>query len=376
MKILEELCDHLIEEKINITWMGNARFDDKLTFEFLQKMYKAGCRELLFGMESGSPDVLKLMNKKNDININRRIVRDAKRAGILPFVYVITGFPNENPEDFLQTIHFLADNNKEIVDFSFGFLYISQNNNIFERQEEFGIRFYEEELNSAVDNGIKRIYTKSDNPNFNDGHKRAMIIDSIFRVYKTNRNVQEYFLENKPLSGPRNSILMRDFLLNNKFYSSKGNLELQTLDSETSIQKGSNYHVTIKVPEIALLKEKLMVCKPERLFIKFVITEDEFITTTGEKIILFLKWLEDNKISYKVTKPLPRCIFGPKYEILTKKFKIPLNCLDCLEFLKINEGRLLFCNKQEFGEEKQTEGFQTCNKCIHKMRNTCNGFCL
>ncbi|MBU0472093.1 MAG: hypothetical protein KKF65_05690, partial [Nanoarchaeota archaeon] len=102
----------------------------------------------------------------------------------------------------------------------------------------------------------------------------------------------------------------------------------------------------------------------------------DFNINTGEKIIFFLNQLIKNKIEYKITKPIPRCVFGNEFELLIEKYGFPKNCADCLEFLKIKDKKILFCENCKISNLNQTKSFNICSSCKHKIRNTCNGFCL
>lgn len=70
----EKMCDILISKKLGVTWGGKARIDYRMDKFFLQKMYNAGCRGLIFGVESASQNVLNHMNKNVKIEDIERII--------------------------------------------------------------------------------------------------------------------------------------------------------------------------------------------------------------------------------------------------------------------------------------------------------------
>ncbi len=76
-----ELCEEIIQRKLKITWSANARADVK--FEVLDKMKKAGCRELCVGFESASKDVLKNVKKGLADGMSAKFMESADKAGIL-----------------------------------------------------------------------------------------------------------------------------------------------------------------------------------------------------------------------------------------------------------------------------------------------------
>jgi radical SAM superfamily enzyme YgiQ (UPF0313 family) len=95
----------------------NSRFDFRFGFQGrlqgvlemsdsdLERMVEAGCRFLQFGVESGSPRILKMINKRISVadvlEVNARLARYPQ---IAPFYNFIVGFPTETREDVMQTV--------------------------------------------------------------------------------------------------------------------------------------------------------------------------------------------------------------------------------------------------------------------------------
>ncbi len=98
-----DFCRQLIDRRLNIFWNCQSRAEviDK---ETLQWMRKAGCECVQLGVESGSPDILKLLNK----NIStEQVIRAADlihQSGINLSVYLISGIPEETKTNRKQTI--------------------------------------------------------------------------------------------------------------------------------------------------------------------------------------------------------------------------------------------------------------------------------
>ncbi len=116
---LEQLCDLLIdwtEKYIHpLQWVTNAIARKEMKYELLVKMRKAGCHTLMFGIESGSDTVLRLMSKGFNSQIAGRVLKDCKRAGINTWVNIIVGYPGEGEKEFEETIEFIK-NNREYID--------------------------------------------------------------------------------------------------------------------------------------------------------------------------------------------------------------------------------------------------------------------
>jgi len=113
LKELEKLCDLIIEEGIPVSWMALAipRPDMGGLYE---KMKKAGCHTLNFGVESGSDRVLKLMNKPYTSSQISESIRQAHKAGINTQLNFILGFPGEREEDVEATMNFIEENSPYI----------------------------------------------------------------------------------------------------------------------------------------------------------------------------------------------------------------------------------------------------------------------
>ena len=107
--VLNRFCDLLIQSGAKLKWGINARFDEKLTDDLLEKMYTAGCIFLRFGMESGSERILQLMNKGISIKESQRILKKTKQIGILTHLYFIVNFPGENDKDRELTKNFILN---------------------------------------------------------------------------------------------------------------------------------------------------------------------------------------------------------------------------------------------------------------------------
>jgi radical SAM superfamily enzyme YgiQ (UPF0313 family) len=98
-----ELCDRLIENKVNISWSCNARvnsFDEKL----LQKMKQAGCHGLKIGVESANDHILKRYHKGFGLQEIRDGFVLCQKHKIRPLGYFIIGLPGETEASTLNTI--------------------------------------------------------------------------------------------------------------------------------------------------------------------------------------------------------------------------------------------------------------------------------
>lgn len=106
---IKEICQKIIEKGLNIYWSDCARFDN-INYELLQLLYKAGCRKLVFGMESGSVGLVKRINKKIDLNYAEQVLQWCSEIGIWAELEIIAGIPTESEEEFEESFGYLKRN--------------------------------------------------------------------------------------------------------------------------------------------------------------------------------------------------------------------------------------------------------------------------
>lgn len=117
----------LMEEKnIKIKWGTTCRCDYFSRFDdsFLKKIKDTGCDAMIFGGESGSPDILKMINKDITIDDILESGKKCKEFGFHGWFTFMSGFPNETVEDLYKTIDIMdklykIDNDAAIHLFSF-----------------------------------------------------------------------------------------------------------------------------------------------------------------------------------------------------------------------------------------------------------------
>lgn len=99
------ICDRLIEEDLDIMWVGNGRVN-LVDRPLLERMRAAGCRTLPYGIESGSQKILDEMRKGVTVEQARQAVLDTWQAGILPRGYLMIGMFGETRETVAETVRF------------------------------------------------------------------------------------------------------------------------------------------------------------------------------------------------------------------------------------------------------------------------------
>lgn len=100
------LCRELEKLRIVFRCNGNTRHD---TLDDFRVLYDAGCREIAFGIESGSQEILDKVNKKTTVSKNRRAIHDAKMAGLRVKAYLMIGNPGESVRTIEETKRFMVE---------------------------------------------------------------------------------------------------------------------------------------------------------------------------------------------------------------------------------------------------------------------------
>lgn len=90
-----ELCKEL--EKLNILWRCSIR-PETIDWEMAQALYKAGCREISPGIESGDQRVLNYLNKRTTLGKMLIGCEYAKQAGMKIRALMMIGTPGERED--------------------------------------------------------------------------------------------------------------------------------------------------------------------------------------------------------------------------------------------------------------------------------------
>jgi len=108
---LSALCKNPPE----LPWYGFARIDSQLSDRnFCMSLKNSGCTMLKLGLESGSQDVLDLMEKGIDLQLAARVLENLHAVGIATYVYLLFGTPAETEPEAQQTLAFIEKHHEYI----------------------------------------------------------------------------------------------------------------------------------------------------------------------------------------------------------------------------------------------------------------------
>ena len=108
--VVDKLAEEMLQSDVSLYWDGYLRADPPVCDpENTLKWRRGGFYRARLGIESGSPAVLKLMDKR----ITPQQIKDAlmslSSAGIKTTTYWVIGYPGETDSDFQETLDLIED---------------------------------------------------------------------------------------------------------------------------------------------------------------------------------------------------------------------------------------------------------------------------
>lgn len=101
---LGEFCERIKE--LDILWLAPGVRANSLDQEWIATMKDAGCVRIVYGNETGSDDILKVMEKKVSLQDNYNSVKWAAEAGLHAPIQLVIGMPGESSRTIAETIEF------------------------------------------------------------------------------------------------------------------------------------------------------------------------------------------------------------------------------------------------------------------------------
>ena len=111
LKALDELIERI--RPLDILWQVGGIRARTIDPARLRRMREAGCVSLYYGFETGSPDILKVMEKNLDLSHNLNAARSTHEAGLFTVYQLVLGMPGETHRTISETIEMV----KQITEF-------------------------------------------------------------------------------------------------------------------------------------------------------------------------------------------------------------------------------------------------------------------
>jgi anaerobic magnesium-protoporphyrin IX monomethyl ester cyclase len=96
-------CRQIVERRLDIRWAAVSRVD-AVDEEVLAWMRRAGCIQISYGVESGSAEIRRRLNKRVSDRQIREAFAQTQRYGIMARAYFIYGCPGETRETIQATV--------------------------------------------------------------------------------------------------------------------------------------------------------------------------------------------------------------------------------------------------------------------------------
>nr|MDO8118455.1 radical SAM protein [Candidatus Sigynarchaeota archaeon] len=167
---LKAFCKLLIDYGSRYSWNAFSRVSD-VSYPILRLMKDAGCYHIKYGVETGSPLILKRMQKKTTLQQARDAIRNTERAGLESIANFILNYPGESVHSINKTIAFAKELNPTYAQF-------------FMLKPLPGSRLYIEAIaRDMVLHENWKLYGEEDPPLLRDQHPEEEVRDLLRRAY-------------------------------------------------------------------------------------------------------------------------------------------------------------------------------------------------
>ncbi|HBH18927.1 MAG TPA: hypothetical protein DDX14_08360 [Cyanobacteria bacterium UBA9579] len=136
---LKMMSSKIIQEGLEVNWFNNARLETEFSKDLLQLASQAGLKMALWGLETGSERIMKLINKGIDFHKRLDILKDSYDAGIWNFAFIFFGFPTETHEEALMTIDMLCNNTDIVNCYGKSIFTLGKHTRLQDEPEKYGI---------------------------------------------------------------------------------------------------------------------------------------------------------------------------------------------------------------------------------------------
>lgn len=103
---LKKFCELI--KPLCVIWKVSGMRVDFVTPEIIEMMKEVGCRTIIYGTETGSERMLKVMEKRISLEKNYNAIKATVKAGLLAVPVLVVGMPGETPETIRETVEFIV----------------------------------------------------------------------------------------------------------------------------------------------------------------------------------------------------------------------------------------------------------------------------
>jgi radical SAM superfamily enzyme YgiQ (UPF0313 family) len=113
-KRVAEICQEIKRRKLEIGWDIRTRVD-AVDEQMLRDLKESGCARIHYGIESGSPEILKELRKDIDLEQAIKVFQYTRKMGIKTLAYFMIGNPKEEKRHIEQTARFARKLNPDYL---------------------------------------------------------------------------------------------------------------------------------------------------------------------------------------------------------------------------------------------------------------------
>ena len=110
-------CQAVIDWKMDLTWSCFTRID-AFEEETFRLMRQAGCHQVMFGVESANPDILKNINKRIRVDKAESVIHAMRKLGLDVRAAFMLGNPGETEDTMRENIDFALRLDPDLVQFN------------------------------------------------------------------------------------------------------------------------------------------------------------------------------------------------------------------------------------------------------------------
>ena len=139
-KTLVKLSQAIVDAGLDVRWATDLKPEKYLTAERALTLRRSGAVACALGVESGSPRVLKLIDKGAPIEVVGDVIDRLAGAGIAAEAMCFTDFPTETRDEALETLDFLRERRDRLAVYIVGEFGLTHGSLVAQEPARFGIR--------------------------------------------------------------------------------------------------------------------------------------------------------------------------------------------------------------------------------------------
>lgn len=133
------LAQALQKRGLKLHWSILSRLQKGFDPDTCAQIAAAGCRFIMFGLESAHPRIIALMAKGTDPQLAAEVYRNTDAAGIYNYSFIFFGFPTETREEAQVTVDFVREHRSVMHSIGAGYFFLQKFAPIFRERQRFGI---------------------------------------------------------------------------------------------------------------------------------------------------------------------------------------------------------------------------------------------